>query len=295
MWEVNEEVNEEIVEEVNLVFDEMHLDEILFKLKVELAMRRDNNYMGTKMGGNPSQFYYFMTHDAIKKRSPNVNVSQEGNTVVFSLPPKAKLIDIRKAFDKFWETCPDKNEITQEQLSNPSFLKDLNSTSIEIKLLIMGLEVASDLIVWLDRESDFREQVNQFFSKEDRATEEGFLAEMKLPLDYFKQVDAKREQNRREGKSYRDDKDPMRGVLEKHPVWGKRWNDIAERQKIIIDKLFSNEDLDKLNKIGSLPLHIVLFVVRSVINLDRAVKHNLDEKIKFFEEINTKIKELFKE
>lgn len=282
------EVIEELIEESEFLFNEIYLNDILFKLKVELAMRRNSDYIGTKMGGNPSQLYYLMTHDARKKRSPDldVHVSQEGNTVFFALPPKVNFIEIRKAFDKFWETCPDKNEITQDQLSNPSFLRDLNSPSIEVHLLIMGLETARDLVPWLDREAEFGKQVDQFFSTEYKAVEDGFLTEMKLPLDYFVKVNANKNQ---------DVNDPVREVLEKHPVWGKRLSDITDRKKVITDKLLSQEDIGKLDKIGSLPTYIALFVARSVITLERMVIHNIDEKAKFFEEINSKINELFKE
>jgi hypothetical protein len=132
-------------------------DKFLFKLKVELATRRDNEHVGTGMGGNPSQLYYFMTHDVMTKHSPTkeVIVTQEGNTVVFALPQNAKLREVRQGFDRFWETCPDKNDFTQEQLSNPAFLKDLGSNSTEVHLLIMGLETARDLVTWLDREAEF--------------------------------------------------------------------------------------------------------------------------------------------
>lgn len=291
MNEVFEEFIDEFIDEAQFEFESIDFDDLLFKLKAELAMHHNNDYLGTEMGGSSSQLYYFMTHDVKKKRSPDldVHVSQENNTLVLSLPPKVKLLAIRKAFNKFWETCPDKNEITQEQLSNLSFLRDLNSDSIEIHLLILGLEIARDLVSWLDREAEFSNQVSQFFFKEYKDTEKGFLSDMNLPADYFEKVNAKREQNRKKSPVYQEDKDPMREVLEKHPVWGKRWSAITDRQNLITDNLFSQEDLDKLNKIGSLPTHITLFVIRNVVTIDRMIKHNLDLKIKFFDEINKKL------
>jgi hypothetical protein len=282
------ELDAQIEAEMKKMYPPSH--EFLFKLKTELAVRHDNEHVGTGMGGNPSQLYYFMTHDVMTKHSPdeNVHVSQEGNTAVFALPAKAKQVEIRKAFNKFWETCSDKNSITQEQLQNPSFLRDQNTSAIEVHLLIQGLETAYELISWLDREAEFDSQVSSFFAKEREATEEGFLKDMKLPLDYFKKIEAAREQARKENRSYHV-KDPMRRVLSKHPVWGKRSDAISKRRSQITDLLLSQEDTDKLNTIGALPSHLVMFVIRSVVHIERLVKHNLDEKISFLNDINKEV------
>ena len=290
-----EELDAQFEEEMRRMYPPS--DNFLFKLKIELATRQDNEHVGTGMGGNPAQLYYFMTHEVRTEHSPNkmTFVTQEGNTAIFHLAQDAKMKEIREAFDKFWQTCPDKNNITQEQLMNPSFVRDLNSDSTEVHLLLLGLETANDLVTWLDRESEFDKQVSQFFIKEYEATEEGFLTEMKLPLDHFKKIEAKKEQLRKEGKPYHHIKNPMRRVLNKHPVWGKRWEGISKRQGLITENLFSQEDLDKLNKIGSLPAHIAMFVTRSVIHIDRLVKHNLDEKVTFLQDINKEVEELEEE
>lgn len=266
--------------------------DIFHQFKLELAMRHDNFYVGTEMGGNPSQFYYFLSHAIKVKESLEsvINVSQEDNNVVFELPTKVKfnLKDIRLAFNKFWETCPDKNEFTQEHLTDTSFISNLNHPySADVHLLLYGLNIANDLVKWLDREAEIGDQIKAFFTKEFDDIKYKFLDEMQLPGDYFVKL-----KELKKTKNYTHD--PMMEVLHKHPVWGKRWDEVEKRQKLIIDNLLSQEDLDKLSKISALPSYITLFIMRSVITIDRLVKHSLDERTEFLTAINKEIKSITK-
>jgi hypothetical protein len=275
----------------------MSEEDIIRDLKIELALRKDNDLTGTGMGGNPSQLYYLMTHD-VKVRYPlninQVNIYQKDNVVVFDLLKGTSLKDIRKVFNNFWETCPDKNEFTQKNLADVSFVSHLDLQSADVHLLLYGLNIANDLVKWLDREAVLITQISSFFTKEYEATEYEFLAEMQLPGDYFKKFDERINKLINEGKGCAHLKDPMRKVLHNHPVWGKRWDAISKRETSMMESLFSQEDLDKVNKIGSLPPHIALFVMRSIVTIDRLVKHNIDEKQTFLTEINKVVNSITK-
>jgi hypothetical protein len=281
--------NSVIIDEVD---EPEYSHDFVQQFKLELAMRPNHDYVGSKMGGDPSQFFYFLTHDVAVEKSPDssIRVYQRDNKVVFVLPTNKnfKLKDIRLAFNKFWETCPDKNEYTEEQLTNTSFVNELRLTNpdAEIHLLFHGLNIAYDLVKWLDQEAVLMKQIKDYFKKEFDYIRAGFLTEMQLPVDYF----VKLEELRKSGKHLKPD--PMSKVLANHPIWGKKWEDVEKREKLMLDATLSQDDLDKLNKIGSLPSYLNIFIARTVITLDRMIKHNIDERVEFLGRINEEVNSL---
>lgn len=261
---------------------------VLHKLKLDLATRQDNSHVGSKIGGNVSELFFLMTHRVKFEASKDDLVhfvAGENDEVILESPVEHNISQARKALTEFYNSHPDKKELTQEQVTNPSFLRDLNSPSIEIKILIRVLEEALALQSWLDSKIAFRTQIREFFGKETKALQVHFLREMKLDDNYFATLPKEKE-------TYQED--PMGRMFRKHPVWGVRNDAVNKRIQEIEDRLLSQEDNDKLKFIGSCPPHITLFVFRSIIQIDRIVTLNLDENesCSFLTDINKDVESL---
>jgi hypothetical protein len=254
----------------------------LTKLKLELGMRETNEHSGSGLGGNASEYLFMLTHTVkvagISEGSPSF--SRVGSDdVIFYSPKKPNMRTVRQAFTKFLDVqFPDREIVTQEQLANPSFMRDLSSDKLEVKLFIRALEHTYELAKWLDLKLEMQRNLDELSSKECDALATLFLKEMSLPETYFQ--------------DHKDDKqDPMSRMLNRHPVWGARREAVGTRFGGMIKQLLSPEDNEKLQMIGAYPVHIALFALRSCVGIEKIVSLNLDElpSCSFLTELNCDI------
>lgn len=257
-------------------------------LKTELAIRQNNEHVGSGLGGNTTELFFLLTH--------KVNIGQslddkfhvttlDNGEVLCSVPSKPSSLEARKKLTSFINSHPGKVDVTQDQLSNISFLKDLGSKSLDIKLLITALEEATILANWLDAKIEVKNNIDKLFDKEHRALEVCFLKEMNLPESYFKDL-AKIIETQRGNSSFVEEDDPMKFMFNAHPVWGVKDKACKKRHEEMEFRLLSQEDLDRLNFIGTFPSYIGLFVFRSQIGIERLITLNLDERTDFLDKIN---------
>lgn len=264
------------------------------KLKLDLAVRKNNEHTGTGLGGNASQLFYLMTHDIKSEHSPDevVHIRQENDIVIFQIPKKFSILDIRKAFNEFWELNLSQNEIDDSQLLDPTWLSDYQAPrKIDLHYLTKAIVTARDVAGWLDQNKKFRKQISDFFRAEYKDVEEKYLLDIGLPIDYLAKIDLL-EQSEERSTEVSCDTDPVRSSLEKHPVWGNQIKSIDKRKNEMIKLVLSESVLKKLNIIGSYPGYIALLVMRTEVSIDRVVYHNLDEYIDWMTELNKEIESI---
>ena len=254
------------------------------KLKLELGCRSDNEHVGSGMGGNVSEYLFLLTHtvEVVGTKEGNPSFSKvTSNEVSFYSAPKPPMKLVRQALTSFLDKeFPDRTIVTQDQIINLSFMKDIYSTNVESDLFIRALEQTYDLVKWLDLKLDMQKKMQELGSQEREDISFRFLKEMNLPKTYFQ--------------DHKDDKqDPMGRMLSKHPVWGVKQKAVNARIGEICKQLLSTEDNEKLQMIGCYPAYITLFVFRSLVNIERIVALNLDENIncKFLSDINREMED----
>jgi hypothetical protein len=246
-------------------------EKALSRLKLELGVRHDNEHVGSGLGGNSSELFFLLTHRVKFEASADDLVhfvnGKNNSEIVLQAPDKAAIKQIRKAFTEFYNSHPDKKEVTQQQLMNPSYLRDLNSTSVDVRILIHALEETLILQSWLDAKAAFRTQIRDFFAGETKELRIKFLKELNLPADYYSTLSKE--------KHYQED--PLSDMFRDHPVWGVRNAAVNKRLSEVEERLISNEDNERLKLVGACPDYIALFVMRTVISIERMVSLNLDE------------------
>jgi len=253
--------------------------EILEQLKIELALRDDNQHVGSGLGGNAAQFFFLLSHKVVAHLvdEPGASFQRSHGQIDFYVSSQASMKQIRETFKVFFDSHPDKNDYTQAQVSNTSFLRDQMVNTIDVNLLIQALEVGHEVVSWLDPKCTLVSQVHALFGKETAAFEKAFLKEMSLPVNYFDKDSIDREYD-----------DPVMEMFKAHPIWGAKYKASSARADQIIKDLVSQEDLDKLRFIGTCPSYISLFAFRNTLQIDRLVTLNLDERLNCFDSISKK-------
>ena len=240
--------------------------EFLNKLLLELSVRADNEHVGTGMGGNHAQWWFLVNHSVKMGVTAGIDVSfyrVGSDEILIYVPEDPKMKQARLALNDFYDAHPDKFDLTLEQLTNQSFIKDAKIRTRDAKIYLKAIETGQELVTWLDPKIELNDHINKVFAKEYEFFEKNFLQEMKLPLNYFE--------------DHEERNDPVREMFEEHPVWGAKNKVTEARQKLMADQLLSREDLDKLIFIGSCPQHITLFALRVCLGIERIVRLNIDE------------------
>lgn len=253
----------------------------LLALKLELATRETNEHVGSGLGGNPTDFWWMLNHtikavgiDPGAMPSFSRVGSQE---IVFYAPKKPSMKHVRQALTKFLdENYPTRQVVTQEQLANPSFVKDWAHDKLEVKLFIQCLELTQELVGWIDLKIQMQRSLHALQDKEEKDIAKRFLRERGLPETYFETLP-------KETKG-----DPITRMLRRHPVWAPKQKAIASRYSKMTSGLISPEDAEKLEMVGAYPQYMALFAFRSLVQIERIVELNLDEHpaCKFLSEIN---------
>jgi len=257
---------------------DMDARDVLAKLKLELACRETNEHVGSSLGGNPTDFWWMLNNSvrAVGVQEGLPRFQKVNSEILFYSPKKPAPRDVRNALTKFLDSeHSNRQVVTQEQLANPTFVKDWAYDKPEVKLFIRALEHTYELAKWLDLKLDMNDKLSVLRQQECDALRSLFLKEMNLPETYFE--------------DHKDDKNnPMSRMLNRHPVWGAKRKAVDARYAEMCQRLLSPEDNEKIEMIGSYPMHIALFVFRTCIGLERIVSLNLDEQnsCKFLTEIN---------
>lgn len=255
---------------------------VLSRLKLELGCRETNDHIGSGLGGNPTELFFLMTHpvkcvgiDEGDPRFERVGL----NEVLFYSTKKPPMKMVRTSLSNLLkESFPSHVKVTQNQLLNPSFLADHVEGNLEIKLLRKALIHTAELVKWLDLKIDMQKKLGDLSDTERADQAVLFLREMELPETYFQ--DTKDEKG-----------NPIKRMLDRHPVYGARRKAISERYGAMIKQLISPEDNQKLEMMGAYPPHIGLFAFRTQVSIERIVCLNLDElpSCNFLAEINKEI------
>ena len=255
---------------------------VLEKLLLELSIRSDNEHVGSGMGGNASEWWFLVNHEIKIKFSPTVTSTFSGsskpNEIVFSVAKKPDMKDIRRALTFFFKSHPDKLDTTEEQLVNLSFLKDQPIRSVNAKIYLHAVKTGLELVKWLDIKIALDGEISKVTSQEREVFQASFLKEMELPETYFEDC---------------DEDDPFEAMYRKHPVWGVKDAASSKRYKLMFDQLLSQEDLDKMTFIGSCPSFITMPTFRRLVQIERLVRLNLDERKEcdFLSRINSTLDE----
>lgn len=268
------------------------------RFRIELGVRSNNEHAGSGLGGNPTEFLFVVNHTFKVYVDNTIRFADTASGEVIAYIPghkTVKISDIRKEFSAFVKNHPDKIEVTNEQLTNLSFIKDLKVNHANMLSFIKGVEKAHELAHWLDIKKSFQSEISALFKKEVEFLETQFLKEIGLSESYFKDQREKEEQNRKDRLIDYNDQNrgdsPYNHMFIEHPIWGAKAKAAREREANMISNLLSKEDRDRMDFLGSLPSFVVLQVVRSIIHIDRIVALNLDEIWDVLGKINSEIRD----
>lgn len=274
----------------------------LLRLKIDLAVRNDNNHVGSKLGGNPSQLFWLLTHNVIIRSGSkfhfDMGKDHPPQVVLYCPNEKVPFLEMRRALNEYYENQADKKEVTIEQLTNLSFLKDIQNPTTEIKLLMRSLEITGSVKTWLIMKRKVNSILSASFARETDALKKELQEELGLPENYFfrkehrdydrAMKDALEDDSIKtihssldEDRASMHDKDHriLNTMLAEHPIYAPKFNAIKKRQEQMEQALLSQEELNKLVLLGAMPEHIFTLAVRSSIGIDVIVALDLDEKI----------------
>lgn len=137
----------------------MNIDKLLNDVKIELTTRSDNTHTHSGIGGDPTELLFVLTHSLVAKKSADNKTSYEvadGNIVV-NVSENTSLKDLRLSLKEFISTHPDKLEVTQDQMKDLEFLKNLKNQSKDLTTLINTIEVCQKLTNSSYTDSDIAE------------------------------------------------------------------------------------------------------------------------------------------
>jgi hypothetical protein len=251
----------------------------LEKLLMQLSVRSNNHLVGSGLGGNASEWWFLVNHKITIKLSTTefgaFSISKTNpNEIIFWVPVKPDLKQIRGALASFFVNHPNKLDTTEEQLINLSFLRDQPIRDINAKIYLHAVKVGLELIHWLDIKMELDNEMSKVSSKEKNVFRASFLKEMDLPATYFEDC---------------EENDPFEVMYYKHPIWGVRDAAVRKRYGLMFDQLLSQDDLDKMTFIGSCPSFITMPIFRRIICIERVVRLSLDKKCDFLARINKDI------
>lgn len=253
----------------------------LNKLKLELGVRSDNEHVGSGLGGNASELFFLMSKRVKPIVSPDdkAHFRDTHTQIIFEVPEKPVMKQVRQELTSFISSHPDKNNYTFQQITNTSFLRDQMVDTVDIKFLIKALEIAQELVPWLDSKIEVATALRKMFNTEQTALDHAFLREMGLPEDSLDKEE--------------DDSDLdyspegfIHTAIKNHPIWGKKKEAVNKRYDDAEKTLLSQEDLDKMNTVGCCPQYIALLVFRTQLQIDRIVALNIDERLEVLAKIN---------
>lgn len=259
-------------------------NDTLRKLMLELGTRQDNFHVGSGLGGNASQWWFLVNHEvkAVPTDDTAPSFSRVGaEEILFLVPEKAVMSQIRTALTEFYEKHPHRLEVTDQQIIDPAFLRDQQIRHIDAKVYTLAVDSALELQKWLDIKIQLNVEISEVVHKEKDVFRAEFLKEMKLPATYFEDHSD-------------DEDDPIEGMYEKHPVWGVKDAASSARYKTMFDQLLSQDDRDRITFIGSCPSYVTLAAFRRIIGIERLVSLNLDEikETEFLKAINKSVNEI---
>lgn len=272
----------------NLNYDlDVNAEIILSALKVDLSVKDDNYFIGSGLGGDIELLYALMSRDIkvsvhnyrnvvvdltgfadqiIEIKFPNHWFARIDDLYSFQTGSKENPIvksealkELRLAFPSLKRTRL-ASEVTINNLLDVNWLREQKQTPDVINLTscIRIFQCARPLLV---EKNILVNNVNNLLDIERKNIEAKFLSDLNLPEDALS--------NDSPNESYRK-------MLDKHPVWGKKMQQISDREWKISQLLIDGETRDLLETMESFPDFIKVLCVRNLIGLKMMVALNLD-------------------
>ena len=259
---------------------------VLNDLKEELSIRENNEHYGSRLGGNPSLLLFLITKRVEIKvgETPFVHIEKTGvNQLMISVPAdslkcdkekynKYYLLDIRKALANFWSDYLSKFEVSQAQISDPNWLRNLpdDQKTTEVLLLIKALEAGIILQNSLIPKLKVYRTITKLLDKEREIIYSHFLKEIDLPDNTFT---TKYERNTPEY----FEQCSISNILNGHPVWGEKLDAISKRGSQFEKLLLSQSDIDGVKMLDQFPRFAKTVAMRVCVGIDTIVTFELDK------------------
>ena len=273
------------------------MNKILDRLMVDLSLRENNTHAGSSLGGNPSEFFFLLTHNiAVVHPTSRAGISfrERDGVILILCPVNVTMRQLRAEFSIFYNQHADKRDMTFDQLSNVSFLKDMRNPSLNIRLLMKCLSSTTRLMSSLKDKEVVNGAIERYFINErarlrkDLETHLGWTEpnypEMDPTYEAMLNSDEFTEDQMVEHDTFRAPDRPERDifhfVLESFPAFKARNEDIEKRKEAALGTIYSSEDDKLIYEIIYFPRSIAMFCIRKLIGIDMIIKLNLDTKLK---------------
>lgn len=259
------------------------LDEVLTVLKAELAVGEDN-HCDSGFGGNPTQLFFLITRPEIILRSnkseSSMSMNQSGVltiTIAHSILKQESIEtkELRVILDNLCKHSNQVRPITQAQISNVSFLRDQNVQTRDMHLLIRCLEEAQALHARFKNKEPVYQAAGVLFATETKRVESLFLKEMNLPANALDELE-ERDHDQIKTQPEREH-DSLWSMLDGHPIWGQKLDEIGKRHETITQSLVSEDDKTAIKFINTFPGFAKICALRTTLGIETIVIYNLDE------------------
>lgn len=236
----------------------------------DLAVRSDNYYTGTKRGGNPTQLFYLLSNELYwqSTRDKEVTFSKSDGLLVISVPVEilesvkkekpAPLGLLRDALDDHCASLLSIQEVTKEQLMDPSWLENQNVQSAQLKLYLSYLKKICAFKQELQVKDKAYDEYSKIFEKETNALKKKYLEEIGLTEEEEKACFV------------------LGSTFNTHPVYKPQLSKIGKRRSKVMDALFSEEDKNLLKTVNVMPSFVTILTMR-LVNIEFLVKYSLDD------------------
>ena len=247
-------------------------EDAIDKLRIDLSVRVDNEFFGSGLGGDPSLFFFLMSHNIVVKKptrdeGPIIwtngafdhqsNPLDKGITLWLSAFPdkgKYKLVDVRNALATFVANHPDNKEVTFDQLKNLSWLKDQNLQTQYARYFMACIKEVEKIKLSLDEKMPTLKSIQDFISKERESIYSQVRSDFGLK-----------------------EKDPVYGLASRHPVYGPKIKELDTREERMRLDLIGEKDLTTMKTLVSFGTEVFMLPCRALIGIERLIKWSLDE------------------
>lgn len=273
------------------------MNKVLDRLMVDLSVRTTNSQFDSGLGGNPSEFFFLLTHNVtiVHPNKDNICFKEQDGIILIFCPKDVTMSRLRHEFSSFYDQHADKREVNFDQLSDVSFLRDIRNPSLNLCLLMKCITLTNRFASSLKNKEDINKAIDIFFRDERTSLEkdlEIYLSWIEPPYVYNEGRTMEFENMMRRGVTeeqmmeydiFKDsnklEKDLFHSILNSLPAFKERNDDLKKRKETVLAATYSAEDDKLINKIISFPRSIMMLCIRKLIGIETIVKFNLDTKL----------------
>lgn len=229
---------------------------IFDSVKSELSIRSNNYYTPTKMGGNPTEFFFTLTHkiqpELVEGIANHSFVEIDSNSIKLNISSseKNKLRGIRLALSDFIKSKNYNNQVSVDDIKSMEFLRNHIDKSEDIPTLINALKISNKLNKILTEKRKILNEIRLIFEKERNVIVNEYIKEMNI-IHANDVIDK--------------NNNPIWCELHKHPIYSKELDETTRRHNLYIDNILSKNDYKLWSKILTFPMYITLFCTRTVL------------------------------